>query len=378
MNTRPVLMAVLLTVFVSAGIFAAPPAGEIVYLEGRVDILRDGRKIDAYQVDIGFLIEEFDMVETGSDGFVEFALTSSYGGGATVTVQPGTSFYFEGVESDDRKETQFAAMAGSMGYRVKKLSGNEAFRVRTESAVMGVRGTEFDVTISPEGSVLVACGEGLVEVADEKEGGSYVSQPGQVVEQLTEQGLQPRRVSPSELEAFRTEWVSLREEVFKRGAPTFIKSYAQRYLSYLPKFEEAYAELESNRDALKRFEGGGSGGSLGSVFQAKRKVSPAVVKMRSILPMFEHVFFRLQTLERYHAQGVGRGMINSRTSSERFFTSYSREAQQIKRRISETYFLLRLYQNLHEESGGGPSLMDDPFGDGEGFGGGSMPKSLFD
>ncbi len=373
-----VLFSALLLLSAGTPLFAAPPAGEIVYLEGEVEILRDGKRIASQRVDIGFRVEEFDMVETGSNGFVELALSSSYGGGATVQVQPETSFYFEAVDTGDRRETEFNAMAGSMAYKVKKLSGNEAFRVRTESAVMGVRGTEFDVSISPEGSVLVTCKEGRVAVSDEKEGGSFSSEPGQVVERLTEQGIQSRRVDPSRLEAYRNEWKKTRLEVFKRGAPTFIKSYGQRYMRYLPKFEEAYAELEAQRRVLERLEGEMGAGSLGSLFDAKRKVSPSVVRMRSILPMFEHVFFRLQTLEKFHSRGIGGGMIDSRTSSERFFRNFRSESQRVKRHLSEAYYLLRLYQKLHEASGGGPSLLDDPFGEGEDFGGGSMPDSMFD
>mgnify|MGYP006295755711 CR=1 FL=1 len=362
---------------VSAG-FSAPPAAEIVYMEGTVDVYRDGTKIEAGRVDIGFIVEEFDMVETGVNGFVEMALSSGYGGGAVVQVEPDTSFYFGGIETEERRETEFSTMAGCMAYKVKKLSGNEAFRVRTESAVMGVRGTLFDVTISPEGSVLVTCEEGRVAVTDEEERSSYYSEPGQVVEKLTEQGVETRRVDPSQLEDYRSDWEKTRLEVFKRGAPTFIKSYGRRYMRYLPKFEEAYGELERHRRTLERFEGG-EGASLGTAFKAKSEVSPAVVRMRSILPMFEHVFFRLQTLERYHSQGIGQGMIDSRTSSERFFRNYRSESRRVKRQLSETYYLLRLYQKLHQATGGGgPSLLDDPFGEGEGFGGGGMPDSMFD
>jgi hypothetical protein len=346
-------------------------------MEGAVDIYRDGSKIEAGRVDIGFTVEEFDMVETGPNGFVEMALSSGSGGGAVVQVEPDTSFYFEGIETEDRRETEFSTMAGSMAYKVKKLSGNEAFRVRTESAVMGVRGTLFDVTISPEGSVLITCEEGRVAVTDEEEQAAYYSEPGQVVEKLTEQGVETRRVSTSQLETYRSEWEKTRLEVFKRGAPTFIKSYGRRYMRYLPKFEEAYNDLEEHRETLERFEDG-EAGSLGTAFRAKSQVSPAVVRMRSILPMFEHVFFRLQTLERYHSEGIGHGMIDSKTSSERFFRNYRRESDRVKRQLSESYYLLRLYQKLHQAAGGGPSLLDDPFGEGEGFGGGGMPDSMFD
>ena len=88
-------------------------------------------------------------------------------------------------------------------------------------------------------------------------------------------------------------------------------------------------------------------------------------------------------------------MIDSRTSTEKFFRSYRSESGRIKRNLSETYYLLRLYQKLHEASGGGPSILDDPFGEGDGFSGGggfdgggfdggsgfeggSMPESMFD
>lgn len=370
------IMIIILLSAAAVG-FAAPPAAEIVYMEGTVELYRDGSKIGAGRVDIGFTVEEFDMVETGPSGFVEMALSSGSGSGAVVQVQPDTSFYFEGVETEERRETEFSTMAGSMAYKVKKLSGNEAFRVRTESAVMGVRGTSFDVTISPEGSVLVTCDEGRVAVTDEKEQSSYYSEPGQVVEKLTEQGVETVSVDPSQLESYKSEWEKTRLEVFKRGAPTFIKSYGRRYMRYLPKFEDAYGELEGHRKTLERFEGG-EVGSLGTAFKAKSQVSPAVVRMRSILPMFEHVFFRLQTLEKYHSQGIGHGMIDSSTSSERFFRNFRNESRRVKRQLSETYYLLRLYQKLHEAAGGGPSLLDDPFGEGEGFGGGSMPDSMFD
>ncbi|MFO7850202.1 MAG: FecR domain-containing protein [Spirochaetia bacterium] len=377
-SLRRIAVMSVFFVLLTVGAGASPSGGEIVYMEGDVDILRDGKKLSSNRVDIGFFIEEFDMVETGPEGFVEFVLTSSGGGGASVTVNPNTSFYFEGEERKGQKKTEFSAMTGSMAYKVKKLSGNEAFRVRTESAVMGVRGTDFDVTISPEGSVLVACEEGKVVVTDDEEGGSYYSEPGQVVESLTEQGVQPRRVAPSELDSFRESWIETREEVFKRGAPTFIKSYGRRYLRYLPKFEEAYEELENHRSRLEKFEGEDAPKSMGDTFRTKSDVSPAVVKMRSILPMFEHVFFRLQTLERYHSRGIGTGMIDSKTSSERFFRSFRDEAGEVKERLSEGYYLLRLFQKVHEASGGGPSILDDPFGGEEGFGGGSMPEPMFE
>lgn len=348
--------------------------GEIVYIEGAVDIYRDGAKLDWRAVDIGSFLEPYDMVETGQDGFVEIALNQA-GGGSSITVEPDTSFYFDVNEVDGPKKTEFAVMAGSMAFRVKKLSGNEAFQVRTESVAMGVRGTEFRVAIAPEGSVLCTTKEGLVEVKADNRNQAF-SKPGQVVEKITEQNLSTTQVAVSQLDQYQSNWIDEREEVFKRGAHTFIKGYGIQYSKVRPRFMQAYAELKRVEPQLRQVEQTSGMGSTGQLFKMKGQVSPAVVKMRSILPMFEHVFFRLQRLSDYHAMGYGQGMLSRNTSTTEFFSDFNSMEMGMKRRLSETYYLLRLYQKLHELTGGGPSIMDSPFGDEGGMPQGNLPEGF--
>ncbi len=348
--------------------------GEIVYIEGAVDVYRDGAKLDWRAVDIGTFLEPYDMVETGQDGFVEISLSQA-AGGTTVTVEPDTSFYFDVNEVDGPKKTEFAVMAGSMAFRVKKLSGNEAFQVRTESVAMGVRGTEFRVAIAPEGSVLCTTKEGLVECKTDDRARAF-SKPGQVVEKITEQSLSITQVSLEQLDQFQNSWIDEREEVFKRGAHTFIKGYGLQYIKVRPRFMQAFAELKRIEPQLRQVERTGGMGSTGQLFKLKGQVSPAVVKMRSILPMFEHVFFRLQSLSDYHAMGYGQGMINRNTSTADFFSDFNSMEMGMKRRLSETYYLLRLFQQLHELTGGGPSFMDSPFGEEGGMPQGNVPEGF--
>src|SRR6056297_1708882 len=199
--------AVVLLLCSFVPVFAQEMRGEIVYIEGAVDVYRDGAKLDWRAVDIGTFLEPYDMVETGQDGYVEISLTQA-GGESSVTVEPDTSFYFDVNDVDGPKKTEFAVMAGSMAFRVKKLTGNEAFQVRTESVAMGVRGTNFQVTVAAEGSILTTCDEGIVECTTE-EGGREFSKPGQVVEKITDKNLDSAEVDPQELDAYRNEWVSL-------------------------------------------------------------------------------------------------------------------------------------------------------------------------
>ena len=53
-----------------------PSVGEIVYLEGIVDVKRGGELLDWTTVDIGTPIERYDLIETGDDGFAEIELDS--------------------------------------------------------------------------------------------------------------------------------------------------------------------------------------------------------------------------------------------------------------------------------------------------------------
>ncbi len=365
---------ILLLFLVLLPVFSEEVQGEIVYIEGSVDIFRDGSKMDWRAVDIGTYLEQYDMVETGKDGFVEIVLSQA-GGGATVTVEPETSFYFDVEEVEGPQKTEFAVMAGSMAFKVKKLSGNEAFQVRTESVAMGVRGTEFKVSIAPEGSVLCTTREGAVECKTD-DNARAIAKPGQVVQKITEKRIGTTQVSVAQLDEYQSSWIKEREEVFKRGAHTFIKGYGLQYLKVRPRFMQAYAELIRVEPQLRKVENA-TAGSTGQLFKMKGEVSPAVVKMRSILPMFEHVFFRLQVLSDYHAMGYGQGMISGNTSSSEFFSDFNSMELGMKRRLSQTYYLLRLFQRLHELTGGGPSIMDSPFGDeGGGMPEGNLPEGF--
>jgi len=368
------VLLLMVCAFVPA--FSEEVSGEIVYIEGNVEVYRDGSKLDWRAVDIGTYLQQYDMVETGEDGLVEILLSQS-GGGTNVTVEPETSFYFEVEAVEGPQKTSFAVMTGAMSFRVKKLSGNEAFQVRTESVAMGVRGTEFRVSTAPEGSVLCTTNEGLVEcTTDEKE--LALAKPGQVVEKVTKQKLSTSQVAVEQLENYQSSWMQEREEVFKRGAHTFIKGYGLQYLKVRPRFMQAYSALKRVEPKLRQVESGGGMGNTGQLFRLKSEVSSAVVKMRSIMPMFEHLFFRLQRLSDYHALGYGQGMISRNTSTTDFFSNFNDMELQMKRRLSETYYLLRLFQQLHELTGGGPSIMDSPFGDEGGMPQGNLPEGFGD
>ncbi len=369
---KQVVLIFFLILSAGVNVFAESAEGVISYLEGTVDVYRDGKILDWELVDIGFTVKEYDLIETGDDGVVELDVTMPSGTNAGITVQPNTSFYFEmGKNSGGASRTSFKMLTGSMAYKVQKLTGGDSLNVQTASAAMGVRGTEFQVVYSPEGGVLVLCSEGKVEVAD-RQGQQRYSKPGSVVEKVPEKEITAFAVDPSDLGMYRSYWVSARDEVFKAGADTFIKGFARQYLQYKPKFESAYSELLKVKTALEKYGSRDIHDQMGEFIRIKSKVSPAVVGMRSILPVYEMVYYRLKVLEKYHDQGLGQGVIKSGLTTKQFFNTFKKRKSVAERQLADVRYMFKLYTVIHNAAGGGPSILDSPFG---GIPSGNMPKS---
>ncbi len=368
-------LVIIVSLFLAAGVclFAEPVSGTVSYIEGTVDVFRDGKLLDWELVDTGFTVEEYDLIETGDNGVIELAITMPSGTGAHITIQPDTSFHFELDKKSTVNRVNFTMLSGAMAYKVQKLAGNDALNVQTASAAMGVRGTEFQVVYSPEGGILVLCSEGKVAVSD-KDGAGRYSEPGRVVEKVPEKEITAFAVDPADLSMYRSYWISARDKVFKAGADTFIKGFARQYLMLGPEFDKAYGALEAVKPLLEKYGGSAGSVSMGTLLQAKGQVSPAVVKMRSILPMYEMDYYRLKVLEKYHDQGLGHGMIRKNLTSGQFFLNFKEKKAFMERELAEVRYMFKLYGAIHNAAGGGPSILDEPFG---GIPSSNIPKSNF-
>lgn len=353
--------------------FTGEVSGTISYIEGTVDVYRNGELLDWSLVDIGFPVEMYDAIETGDDGLVSLDLTMPSRSGVTVTVQPNTSFYFEVDRKGGKNRTTFNMMAGSMAYKVQKLTSSDSLDVQTASAAMGVRGTEFNVVYSPDGGILVLCNEGKVAVEDKK-GVQRYAEPGSVVEKVPEKEIAAFSVDPADLSMYKSYWVSSRDKVFKAGADTFIKGFARQYLTFKPRFDAAYSDMQKIKAVLEKYGSDKSPAQLGQLIQAKAEVSPAVVRMRSVLPVFEMVYYRLKVLEKYHDEGLGMVVIQSGLTSKQFFTAFKNRKASMERRLSDVRYMFKLYNVLNNAAGGGPSILDAPFG---GAPAGNVPTGSF-
>ncbi len=126
--------------------FAADPIGLVKSSSGEVNVERAGQKIAA---DVGTKLYQSDVVITGSDGAVGMTFIDN----SRLSLNPNSnlaleSFRFNTTTHDGEfiSSLRKGALAAVSGKIAKATP--EAMKVRTPSAVLGVRGTKFLVSVA--------------------------------------------------------------------------------------------------------------------------------------------------------------------------------------------------------------------------------------
>jgi hypothetical protein len=349
MKTLKIVWLVLATALLAA-LPATAQIGSIAYMEEGVEIDRNRETIPAWDVFIGMEVENYDLMRTDSSGYAEVDLDSPRSAPALVRISPNTSFYFEMNKIGKDDTTTIGLITGSLSVKVAKLSGRQNVEVATESALMGVRGTDFAVYISPGGDILVTAEEGRVSCIDDS-GQELFAEPGTVVEKLPGELFREVPVAISDLQNFQRDWYADRMEVFKADALRAIKFYAGRYNRLKGRFDAAYADLAEKTHVLNKWYQEDKRGEIGGRMESmreKKEIIGDLLKLRKILYIFERVYFRLVELEGYYRQGYGRGQIEPGLSSAAFFNRFNREKDQLGRQMAALRYLTKLYAKRND------------------------------
>lgn len=133
-------------VVIALGVSTTPvlaDVGQIKVAKGQVSVDRKGQSVPAQ---VGMALETADILKTGSDGSVGITMRDnsllSAGPNSILSLE---RFEFDATTSQGRFDAQLrrGTLAVVSG-RIAKQSA-QAMTVRTPSAVLGVRGTEFVV-----------------------------------------------------------------------------------------------------------------------------------------------------------------------------------------------------------------------------------------
>ena len=95
-----------------------------------------------------------DIVKTAQAGSVEVMMDGGKVG--RIEIKEGSLFRINKAETDPTtgdKTTLLDLAIGKLVAHVEKLQGNSKFEVKTPTALTGVRGTVFEVTVKEKGTV---------------------------------------------------------------------------------------------------------------------------------------------------------------------------------------------------------------------------------
>ncbi len=130
----------------------------VTFLSGEVNHAANG---DWETLEIGQAVARKETVRVGPDSYCEL----QFGDVGALRIQSNTQVLLSDVLLEPgRSAVGVELTVGSVLAKVSKLSGDDRFQVKTATAVCGVRGTQFGVTVSRSGKTRLAVKEGRVAV----------------------------------------------------------------------------------------------------------------------------------------------------------------------------------------------------------------------
>jgi hypothetical protein len=304
---RPILVSLCL-LFVSAAIPGAESVGQVVYLEGSPELVRDGTTL--YEtLDYGYPVENFDSFSTDSESYLEIELDAGAGPGGTIEVMPDTDFFLEFSGLPGERATTLELLGGSVSVVARELAGLNRLQVRTLGSAAGVRGTTFNVEIALGGELLVSADEGLVEVTG-PEGIVLFAAPGEAVEIDEAQGIARNlEYGTGSAAAFRREWLTGRNDAFLQNPDRTFERMGRRYLESRARFTAAYTALMARRTIIDRWADESRRGVFGmreDLEQDTAQMADDLRRIREAMRDFQHMLVRLERMSAYARQRLPR------------------------------------------------------------------------
>lgn len=293
-------MGLVLFLLFSAGLFAYAETvfGTVSYVENNVTVVRAG-KPQKRPLDIGDDVFPEDMIKTEKDSYIVIDLDRSTGMRGSLTIKQGSIAYLNLATDPGKPKTTIDLIAGQIGSKLTKLSGSPSFDVNTETAVMGVRGTQFNVYISITGGILVICTEGSVNAND---GTSSVNIPaGNAAEKQPDQRMRLNPVAITAVDEYARKWFADAIEAFKASPLRALQDYEKRYTDLSTRFNTAFDPLQRSEVLSKwlREDADGLVPSSNSieVLQEKKAIMPHIMNVQKVLFFFERIYYRLLELQ---------------------------------------------------------------------------------
>ena len=365
-----IALPLLLLLIVSAFPAIAEVTAEIVDLDGTVSISRDGEFLNEYDIDYGTVIYPYDTIQTGPDGYVEILIDTPVSQEVSVRVQENTTLFLEHAFKNQSEQTTLNLHRGAVKTRAAALIQGGQLNIRTDSSVMGVRGTVFSVTSSPDTALLVTCREGKVLCTSDGQDASI--EPGRIYEKESDGSYSLQELDPDDIDSYIAQWQKARMDALLINGAVSLEHYANLYLQSAPGFLETFTELDSKRDIFRKWQKimkDGESLSMGEATKDKISLSNGIIRLRSRLPMMEHIFFTLFDLTAAMDNSPRLKSDLSETTI-RTLQIYEKRKTEFQVKLAVARFYFRVFIEIDKQASGqgmmpssdlmGDFLMDEP------------------
>lgn len=339
MKNVPVLVPFLLLAFAAV---EAQVIGKVDYTEGRPEILRNGEVLRP--VDAGFPVENMDQIRTQSDDRVVVSFLESSGLRGSIDIASDSTAVIRQDLVSGTIANEVQLLGGSVNLKVKRLAGDKSsFRVRTPTAVLGVRGTEF-VVMSFNGAALIACSEGEVFCSSWSEatmsagqaGAGASSVPGNLVEVLESGSFKTGAFPAGDFDAnwrdVSGRWKNFQVELFTADPVTFIDRFVSRWDESTDKIFSGAARLRSNavlKHWLAAAKAGRDPGTRAQWVKERPEVMKDLIAVRPNMVVAMMTWYRLQELVPYvPKKDLDRTLANGQTVRA-FINRFKRDSRDV-------------------------------------------------
>ncbi len=142
-----------------------PNSAKIAFVVGSAEIIRGGKSETAA---VNSIVKSGETVRTSTGSMIVLQVSGS----GNIKVHENTEFVFESI--DESGKTSIDLKSGSLYSKLKKLSKDQSYEIKTMTFTAAVRGTEFLSTSSEkdsgikvlDGKVSLSAGESLENIAD--------------------------------------------------------------------------------------------------------------------------------------------------------------------------------------------------------------------
>jgi hypothetical protein len=373
---RLVIGALLAVTAMAAAALASPKVGSIDYAEGVISIGRQGKTVSA--PNIGDPILSGDLIKTQSDGMLIIVMDKNTGMSGKITVKSRSSLYInlDAVKGEPR--TQIQILTGAIGSKVNKVAGSPTVTVTSSSAVMAVRGTEYEVSVSinandssanTQQATLITCTESKVSVSD---GMGDVEVPaGKVLEKRPGERLRFIPVALSSVKGFSQKWMTDEIAAFRADAPRALSDYAKRYADLSAKFAAAYEPFQKSPVAKKWADEDRTGAKVNNldpaVLREKKEIAGHLLNLKKILFVFERIYYRMDEIsDVISGTADEKREIRPGQTAGDFIKAVRAERDKLAAQVARYRYIEELYRQRSPE-GDAFSSDDDFFSSSDGF-----------